>query len=613
MKKIFTIFAAATLLAAPAANAQGFLDKLKERAGAALSEKMGIMPEESVSEEAAIEQSAAGDTQDGMFSVPGSKQALQPKRSSSFGWHDAVTPSKTSFPIPLMNEFPAIPSAAQLANPDEQTQIAFYRAIKAVTLRAEELNSDTTCEDSFTEKWRADAERNIQDAFGLTAAEMEALNSGRLSPEEEERINAKVRAKLLGGVDLSMFDKEMAESETMSGDDFMKASMNASFAIFDKYDAQLRKYFGCTAEEYKAATRESMKNENSAASRALEKKGEAYMKTLDAATQKEAKAFQSKLQKEIMQASMNAVPGAGSMMQMSRNMADIQNSLAPMMEKIQKLQKYTEEIAAVMPAQDTWDDNNAKFSEAERKKIEAIKSKINATDDPSVYNPLYLQAMEMVRTYRDRAAQAWRADVQARFDNIKGSLGKVIKVNRQAIEDGVIPECALWRLPLNMVISAGDVLSESFSSFPCNYPPMYSDNVARKVELKEGEYPWWPEFYVSSDLDDIFNGKNIYKEGPDGCIYQSTGNGWSAVPENVVEEMQTAQNTLQSASWTSSDGKRTVIYNANGGFLQLPEGDLIYPLAWEKVGNKLTWAQNETVLNEDGTTTVKIIKCTYKL
>lgn len=611
MKRIFTILAAAALLAAPAANAQGFLDKLREKAEAALSDKMGTKAEEAIAEKTGIDLSAA--EKDGKMPVPNSRETLQPKRSSSFGWQDAVTPSKASFPIPLMNEFPAIPSAAQLANPDEQTHIDFYRAIKAVTLRAEELNEDTTCEDDFTEKWRAEAEKSIQDAFGLTSEEMEALNRGNLSQEEEDRIREKMAAKMLGGVDLAQFEEQAQKAESMTQADIENAAMGASFAVFDKYDAQLRKYFGCTAEEYKAATRESMQNENSAATRAIEKKSSAHMKTLDAATQKEAKAFQSKLQKELMQANMKAVPGAGSAMQVAQNMSNIEKKMAPMMEKFKKMQKYTEDVAALMPDEDTWSDNNAKFSEAERKKIEAIKAKINATDNPAVYNPLYLQAMEMVRTYRERAAQAWRADVQARYDGIKDAMGKLIKLNRQAVADGVIPECALWRMPLNMVVSAGDALSEAYSAFPCNYPSMFSDEMAYKFNLKEDERVWWPEFYVSSDLKKILDGSQKFKEGPDGCIYQLSGNSWNVVPAYVVEDMQKAQDAPKSESWTSSDGKRTVTYNANGGYIQLPEGDIVYPLAWAKEGNKLIWAENEEIVNPDGTTTVKVIKCTYKL
>lgn len=627
MKRIFTVAAAIMLLGAPAANAQAFLNKLKEKAesavggaiSGAISEKVGNMTEkigekvgDAIGEKTGIDVNAVKDASSiaGM-PVPNSKETLQPKRSSSFGWDGVVTPSSASFPIPLMAEFPAVPSPAQLANPVETDQIAYYKAIKAVTLRAEELNADTTCEDEFTEKWRAEAEKALQDAYGLTGAEMEALKSGNLSPEEEEKLTEKMRAKILGGADLNQIEAEAKKAEGMTENDVQSMAIAASDAVFDKYDSQLRKYFGCTAAEYKKATRESMNSDNSAASRAIEKKTDDYIKTLDPATQKEAKAFKSTLQKELMQASLNSVPGANMSLQIAQNVSDIQKQFSPLLEKYKKMQKYTEDIMAAWPAE-TWSDADAMFSAAERKKIESIKSSIYASSDPSVYNPLYLQAMEIIRTYRERAAQVWAADVQKRYDKVKNGMGDIIKIQRQAIADGVIPECALWRVPLNLVVEAGDVLAEAYSNFPSNYPHMYSEEVIRQITLQVNETVWWPEFYVASDLDAIFDGSNIFKE-VDGCIYQFNKGKWIPVPKDYGKDIVAKDKKPASASWKSSDGKREVIFNAEGGFLQFPEGDIVYPAAWDKRGNEIIWAQNETVSNADGTLLYKIVKCTYKL
>ena len=67
-------------------------------------------------------------------------------------------------------------------------------------------------------------------------------------------------------------------------------------------------------------------------------------------------------------------------------------------------------------------------------------------------------------------------------------------------------------------------------------------------------------------------------------------------------------------AWKSGDGKRTVVYNAEGGFLQFPEGDIVYPVAWEKRGNEIIWAENETVYDNNGNAAnFRIVKCTYKL
>ena len=131
--------AAAMLLWAPEANAQAFLNKLKEKAGQAIgnaiSERMGEKATDSAAdkmpETIGIDIHSMDGGSNSEFPISDSKEALQPKRSSSFGWDGVVIPSKAEFPIPLMNEFPAVPSAAKLANPTEEDQIVFYKAIKA--------------------------------------------------------------------------------------------------------------------------------------------------------------------------------------------------------------------------------------------------------------------------------------------------------------------------------------------------------------------------------------------------------------------------------------------------------------------------------------------------
>ncbi|MBQ0025452.1 MAG: hypothetical protein KBT00_07010 [Bacteroidales bacterium] len=619
MKRILTIAAAIMLLASPAANAQAFLNKLKEKAeqaiGNAISEKIGETVNEKVedviSEKTGVDVNQVEKLANEGIPVPDSRETLQPKRSSSFGWDDAVTPSKAEFPIPLMNEFPAVPSAAQLANPVEADQIAYYKAIKAVTLRAEELNADTTCEDSFTEQWRMEAEKALQDAYGLTNAEMEALRSGTMSEAEEEALTEKMRMKILGGADLNQLEAEARKAEGMTESDVQSMTIKASDAVFDKYDTQLRKYFGCTAEEYKKATRESMNSDNSAASRAMEQKTNDYIKTLDPATRKEAEAFKSTLQKEIMQATMNSVPGAGQSLQIAQNVSNIQKQFSPLIEKYQKAQKYSTDIDAAWPAE-TWSDADAKFSASETRKIEDIKSKIYASPNPDEYNALFQQAEDLIRTYRDRAAKVWATDVQNRFTKVKDGMGNIIKIQRQAIADGVIPECALWRVPLNLVIEAGDILAEAYSNFPCNYPVMYNEEIVREITLQENEYPWWPEFFVADKLEDILAGKNMFKE-KEGKIYQFNKGQWNLVPDDFGKDMVENTTRPTSASWKSGDGKREVLFNAEGGFIQLPEGDIIYPVAWDKLGNDIVWAENRTVNKQDGSTVYRIVKCTYKL
>ena len=174
MKKLFIAIAALSLLCAPA-QAQGFLNKLKEKAEKAVGGNIGNPFGVSSEEEQPL--SAMPDS-DAPAAVTG-EQALPAKRASTFGWDGPVTPSSAKFPIPLMNEFPAVPSASELAHPTEEAQIAYYKAIKAVTLRAEELNEDTTCEDEQTLMYREKSNKMLSDLFGLPSGSSAEAPGGK--------------------------------------------------------------------------------------------------------------------------------------------------------------------------------------------------------------------------------------------------------------------------------------------------------------------------------------------------------------------------------------------------------------------------------------------------
>ena len=219
MKRI-TILLAALALICSQAQAQSFLDKIKQKAesaiGGSLGETMQGMIPEGMSQMAGQE----NDDPNSVKPVTG-EQALPAKRSSTFGWDGPVTPSSAKFPIPLMNEFPAVPSAQELINPVEANQIAYYKAIKAVTIRAEELNEDATCEDEETLLWRKKTNDGLKSAFGLTDAEIAILQDENASEADQQRVSDKVAAAMLGGVDVNAIEADAAKFENMSEDELM--------------------------------------------------------------------------------------------------------------------------------------------------------------------------------------------------------------------------------------------------------------------------------------------------------------------------------------------------------------------------------------------------------
>ena len=627
MKRLIVALAALTLLCAPA-GAQGLLGKLKEKASEAVGNVMSGALSGAIGEKIqdAIPGIAnqAGPEGEAPTAVTG-EQALPPRRESTFGWDGPVTLSEAKFPIPLMNELPAVPSAAELANPTEAAQIAYYKAIKAVTLRAEELNSDTTCADEETLLWREKSNKMLREIFGLTEAEIRELDDENLPEAERARLEEKMAKALLGDIDVEALEKQAAEYEGKSANEVADAmtdkSLAATFAVYDRNAADIRKYCGVTADDFKAAARAQKNSPNPDKTcpemEALNARMKAYQKeqaAKDPAFKKEADAFEKRMQKESMKAVMSS-SGLGAF----GGVAQAAQKAAPLMELEQKMAQYFAEVSKLLFVPDSRAD--ARFSAADRKKLLALKEQIYATNDPSVYNPLYLQALELIKTYRERAAAVWAADVQKRFNTAKENMSALIKLNRQAVADELIPECALWRIPLNEVIVAGDILAEAYSQFPSDYPPMYSEEVVREISLDGvpgGKATgWFPEFSVfgARHFDDVVAGKYIFASDADGKVYQFGGGKWTPLTVARVKELNDMKKTETPAgqTWTSRDGKREVVFNAEGGFIQLPEGDVVFPDSWKASSDAIQWVRFRMPETGESAGKYQIILCTYKL
>lgn len=608
--------AALSLLCAPPAHAQSFLNRLKEKAEQAVSGAMGETPQPRIqtSVEAGIPQAVSGE------------QALPPRRASSFGWDGPVRPSSAKFPIPLMNEFPAVPSASELAHPTEDKQIAYYKAIKAVTLRAEELNESTTCEEEETLLWRNKTNQYLRDVFGLTDQEIKMLDDENLPEAEKKRLQEKMQKAVLGDVDMEQMQKEVSQYEGKSEEELMAQMGDRNIAamdqVYDRNAADIQKYMGVTVAELKAATRAQMKSANPDKEcpemAAVNKKAKAFQKeqaAQDPSFKKEAQAFEQKMQHESMEATMKA-NGLGSLGGTLSNITKAMDKAQPVMETEKKLGAYLAKVQELVAVPDNAVD--AKFSASDRKKLLALKEQIYATDDPSVYNPLFQQAIFIINTYRDRAAQVWAADVQKRFDQMKANMSELIKLNRQAVADGLIPECALWRMPLNAVISAGDILAEAYSECPADYPPMYQQEVIREVPVSKvpGTHAqgWFPEFSVfgASHFDEIAAGNYLFASNAEGEVYQFNAGSWTKLSDKRIKELSEMKKEAAAAgaSWTSQDGQRKVSFNGEGGYIALPEGDEIFqPHAWKASSDKIQWIYQNTT--EDGK--IQLILCTYKL
>lgn len=618
MKKAFYIFnfkfyIIAALLAGSTTdvNAQGFLKKTLQKANEAkekFQEKVGSVVE-----------GATGINLNGEKTNDVVKEAAAPakntatdvvakRRASTVSWDAPVTPSTASTPAALLGELPAVPTVDQIANPSEEDQILFYQAIKKVTLRAEALNSGSeACDDAWLEEWRKKLNERLSTVFGLTSAEMDKLDDPNTSDAERERLQQKMQDNLRKKYNLgSEADMEaraaqlearmaaMGGSEGAAQQMALKA-MEKMRPFYNANESEIRYLSGMSAADFYIAnlaqTRYSLAHPDSEkmcpemqraldyANAARQKDGKAYT-TREQAFQKKT---QSAMQKAMKEAQSEMMGGAGSMAdlmgmgninQMNADMASATSEVAKLQQGMAKL---AEEEAPMQQALDF----NARallesLSNANSKKIEDLRRKICATDDPDKYNALYNEAGALIKNFRQNAAKTYRAELQKRMDQVKQLMPALIKAQQDAATAEVIPACAANRAPLNAVISAADMLNDAYSSIGEAYPSLVCTTVYQTYTLSSDEVVYYPENYVG---DAAQTGIVLYlKNRSNGTVYQLVdGKKKKVTASDFKRDVETpiAKDRQQKdQTWTSTDGQRRAHYNAKGGILQLPEGEV---------------------------------------
>lgn len=211
MKKFLMMALALLLISAGEAKAQGFLNKMKQKAQQAIG-KMGDFVGNSNDEEDTSFSNL--DDNDGKAAIPQGEDIIPKRRTATLQWDGVVTPSKASTAAALMQELPALPTAEQMARSSAEERDAYYAKIKAVTLRCEELMKPAAgCSDAEIQAYREKIEKQICDLFGLTREELARLEDENISDAERERIQEKATRNMLG---FDMHDPEIERFSKMS-------------------------------------------------------------------------------------------------------------------------------------------------------------------------------------------------------------------------------------------------------------------------------------------------------------------------------------------------------------------------------------------------------------
>lgn len=633
-KSIFVALFCAFFCAPQESSAQAFLKKLKEKAEDAVTKAVGL---DKAHEESNSQQQQPTDD-DYSYNEESDEYVesridynrvmiqgddiVKSSRISKLNWDDPVAPSTKTQPEALLNELPALPSAAQLANPTEDEQILFYRAIKAVTMRVEQLDEQNTCseaeEKAFIKKHDDMVKNMYKELYGLTDAEVSIFAGETGTDADREKVAQKVVMAQMGAsipsdAAMAELERHKAKMESMGEDAYRVEQANkmkaAAERVARKNEAGLKKYCGLTADEMATAMSSDFESEDGNASMALQKKMMNFRKSLSAADKKAAEEFDKKITAEMQQAMMEASDMKETAKYGEQRKAEQdrqQKAMAEFNALREKERQYMNDVMGMLVEFSGSDFKMRETAKANYMKVSALKKKIYSGAGDS--DALFAEAEEMIAKSRESVAQSWIGYLSKSLDKIKKNLPHLVALNRQAAKDGVMPECAQLREPYNQILEAGNILMAAYQDFPAGYPPMYNVELAETIEIADNERFVWPEV-VGTVGGNYYESLGIFKaEG--NTVYQYVGkNNWKKMPANYRPSSYKPANAPKDDVMTSKDGKRKVIFNAKGRCLMLPEGDVVTPMSIEKRSDAVVWY----MIDQQNGNKLIINKCTYKL
>ena len=146
MKKIIMMMAALLMLSMADANAQGFLNKLKQKAQQAV---LGNQVEEREEPSEELQTMSDESADPSKLAVAEGSDIVPKRKTSTVTWDGTVTPSSASTPEALMRELPQLPSAEKMARSTMEERDAYAMQIARVVARAEQLqNASKDCSDA---------------------------------------------------------------------------------------------------------------------------------------------------------------------------------------------------------------------------------------------------------------------------------------------------------------------------------------------------------------------------------------------------------------------------------------------------------------------------------
>lgn len=567
MKKRWIIIlctAGCCMLAPAEAEAQGFLKKMKQKAEKALNKVAGV--DEEPKEE------SAPTNENPMASTPTATDRIPKLRQSTLVWDGEVRPSSASTVQQLLNELPPLPSLEDVVQPDEAKHEAYYRRLRAIELRVEELDEQWACSDEEMLAAREKIYKELEGVFGLTAEEMKRLEDPNLSETERTRLQEKVKNHMLGGTDM-----EALSSKAQSKEERLEQ---------------------------------------------IEKEMEALEKKEKKGTLTEAdKQRMMELSQETMAMHQDLMDsGVGNLMNISKQSDLIgQKLIGDHAEQDRKLKALSDKITAARKNEEGVVKSRREIAAEYEDRLSVIYRQVYRCNHVDSIHALYDQADELMKNYRTRAAKTFLQGLQIRLDNTRKLLPEAETVYKEMADNEMIPPCATRRASLNLVTQCVDILNEAYASFPQpEVLPVQTESFSflkKEERVLYGESGFARGFSAGSGsgiVEEFIAGSHllVFNEG-DQCYYEikngrrqnlgKEGKGWNYYkyekqPDEVYGDIPLRK------------GGRKAIYSRSGA-LTLHDGTTFSPVLMKRYNDRLEFI----VPNFDSKSDQQYVKCTYKL
>ena len=104
--------------------------------------------------------------------------------------------------------------------------------------------------------------------------------------------------------------------------------------------------------------------------------------------------------------------------------------------------QQTEKMKKILQASDGAITSCEKIAGEYESELKTLYAQIYETDDSQKVEELYARADERMKNYRLRAAKLWRNSLQTQLDGVKAMYPDIVKLQKEMMQEGIIPACA---------------------------------------------------------------------------------------------------------------------------------------------------------------------------